>query len=176
MYYPKSKIKENQYTSGNDLVIALTQVPYKGKYYATFDGRYFTGNTGESTSVELLKIVPTGNTDVNRNAVYFNPIPSSDDYRIGFIKRYFIKRVNSGTDTIKEISLNDYQKFLINPLYTGTIINWKLTGPLYDDKSSIIMIPGIIDTNSRVVHNAEKLVPGLSNYLINLAEFSNKNL
>jgi len=70
-YYPKSQIKTNLYTYGtygNDLVIKQTQDPYSGYYYATSDGRYFTGKTpqdGPNIELEISKL----KIDVSSNPI-----------------------------------------------------------------------------------------------------------
>ena len=56
-YYPKSQIKENQYTNGGEFIIVSTQENYMGYYWLTSKGEYFTGKTPEelptySTRVE----------------------------------------------------------------------------------------------------------------------------
>lgn len=175
MYYPKSKISEDQYTSGNQFVMLSTKKPYKGIYYATFDNRYFSGSPTDSNPAELQKLI-VNNTPGTTKSMYFRPTVTTEDMQRGFITRYFIKRVNSGVDTIKEVSITDYNKFKSNPLYVGVNLEWKITGPLYDNKDSKIPVHGIIDTNMRTVKSKETIVPGLSIYLVNLAEFSNQNL
>jgi hypothetical protein len=45
MYYPKSQIKTNLYTNGDEYVIELTKSPYSGYYYLTSTGIAYTGKT-----------------------------------------------------------------------------------------------------------------------------------
>jgi hypothetical protein len=57
MYYPKSQVKTNLYTNGGDFILLNNSTPYKGYYYTTSNGRYFTGKTpNESPSFEIVKI------------------------------------------------------------------------------------------------------------------------
>jgi hypothetical protein len=54
-YYPLSKVKPNKITKGLDFV--LNGKPYTGKYYETFDGKFFTGaNPIIGNNERLLKI------------------------------------------------------------------------------------------------------------------------
>jgi hypothetical protein len=57
MYYPKSQVKTNLYTNGGDFILLNNSTPYKGYYYETSNGRYFSGRTpNESPSFEIVKI------------------------------------------------------------------------------------------------------------------------
>jgi hypothetical protein len=59
MYYPKSQVKTNLYTNGGDFILLNNSTPYKGYYYETSNGRYFSGRTpNESPSFEIVKINP----------------------------------------------------------------------------------------------------------------------
>ena len=57
MYFPKSQVKTNLYTNGGEYSFVGSTDPYKGYYYQTSNGKYFSGRTpNESPSVELIKI------------------------------------------------------------------------------------------------------------------------
>jgi len=59
MYYPKSQIKTNLYTNGDEYIVELTQTPYIGYYYLTSTGRAFTGRTPDDRpNQELIKVEP----------------------------------------------------------------------------------------------------------------------
>ncbi len=59
MYYPKSQVKTNLYTNGGDFTTRNPITPYKGYYYETANGKYFSGKTpNESPTFELVKINP----------------------------------------------------------------------------------------------------------------------
>ena len=59
MYYPKSQVKTNLYTNGGDFILLNNSTSYKGYYYETSNGRYFSGRTpNESPSFEIVKINP----------------------------------------------------------------------------------------------------------------------
>ena len=57
MYYPKSQIKTNLYTEGDDYVLSTTQKEYKGYYYKTSQGKFYTGRTPEDGLNVLLNPV-----------------------------------------------------------------------------------------------------------------------
>ena len=59
MYYPKSQIKTNLYTYGDEYVITLTQAAYTGYYFLTSTGQAFTGRTPDDRpNQELTKVDP----------------------------------------------------------------------------------------------------------------------
>ena len=149
MYFPKSKILENQYTSGKEFVLKTNQTPYRGYYYILSSNRYFTGKTYTDISTqELIKIEKTTDSvlvfNVSSGSVFTLPkpyyaSPTNEEYKVGYMTRYFIKRRNANYNTIIEISKNDYDAFntsgqdLNTSLYVTVKLNWKITGPLHDD-------------------------------------------
>ena len=53
MRYPKSQLKESQYTSGGDFIIISSSKSYSG-YYWEVNGRLFMGKNPSQYSEELL--------------------------------------------------------------------------------------------------------------------------
>jgi hypothetical protein len=170
MYYPKSEILKVDYTSGSEFLIKSSKKFYVGYYYATNDGKYFSGQEYNSTTVELVKPfnkVPSRNESSNYEFHY--AMPTDSDYEKGFFIRYVIKRVNSGLETIKEISSEEYKSALLNPLYSAKSFNWKLTGPLYTTPEDV---PGIVNTNQKTLDELEKSIPEVKKYFTNLAQYA----
>jgi len=55
-YYPKSQIKTDLYTNGNELVYKNSLSPYSGYYWINSSGKIFTGKTPQDTpNSELIK-------------------------------------------------------------------------------------------------------------------------
>jgi len=55
MYYPKSQIKTNLITNGNEFVYLSNNQPYSGSYWRTSDGKYYTGkNPNDTPTFELI--------------------------------------------------------------------------------------------------------------------------
>lgn len=63
MYYPKSQIKTNQYTEGEEFKIQKTNLPYKGPYYTTSKNESFTGKNPNDLPTEKLIPIPLGETN-----------------------------------------------------------------------------------------------------------------
>lgn len=171
MYYPKAKILSSQYTSGNDFILKSTQERYKGYYYATYDGRYFTGKEPNSSSLELSKVNQINNDSSFTPSFHYPKISDLDKQR-GYITRYFTKRVNGDAGTINEVNLDTFIEASSQVLYNAITLDWKITGPLYDDLSNMNYPKyGVVDTNSRMLKLKEKDMPGISLYLKNLTQF-----
>ncbi len=199
-YYPLSKIKANQNSTG--LEYLLDGKPYTGKYYTTFDGKAFTGANPVIGTNQLLQKMPLPSRTYNEkvsnlpndvksrleNNTKSNTLaePNSqlkdrptayhlklieDDYKKGYIIRYFTKKVNSPGYVI-EISPYEYSM-----IQNGTVpydisfwqileIFWKLTGPLNRKVVSEYNIrAGIIDTNKRLIENANKTFIGIKEFI-----------
>lgn len=170
MYYPKSEILKVEYTTGNEFLVKATRNFYIGYYYATNDGKYFSGQEYNSTTVELVK--PFNKSPIkneSRNYDFYYAMPTSSDYEKGFFTRYVIKRVNSGLETIKEVSSDEYKLASNNPLYTAKSFSWKLKGPLYTTKDGV---PGIVNTNQKTLDDLEKFIPEVKKYFTNLAQYA----
>ena len=90
MYYPKSQIKTNLYTNGDEYAIESTSTPYKGYYYLTSTGAVYTGKTPDDRPNQILvKIEPLSSNNqpnlISQKTVTYtftdNPnIPSTVDY------------------------------------------------------------------------------------------------
>lgn len=101
---------------------------------------------------------------------YF-PVPIDSDYQRGYIIRYFTKKVNT-PGYVKEISQIEYASIV-----NGTVpydvsmwqvveIFWKITGPLNKKRISQYDVrAGIIDTNQRLVENANKTFLGIKEFI-----------
>jgi hypothetical protein len=173
MYYPLSEITENLYTSGGEFIDIKNKQLYAGFYFSTSDGKYFTGKTNNNEAVELLKLTTSARSVLYSPPDSYYPFPEENDYQKGFITRYAIKRVNSGPETIKEISKQEYDRISSEPLYSRAEFEWKITGTLLDDDSNpMYSIPGVSTINRLTINNLESKIPGISQVFINYTEFA----
>lgn len=131
-YYPSSRVRINQVTRGG--ILFLNGRPYTGRYYSTFDGKYYSGpNPMTGPNEPLSTIAPElqaagitgGNLPISvqrqllRNSKTatlikansapksYYPKPIQSDYDLGYIDRYFLKRQND-KGYIMEISPSEY--------------------------------------------------------------------
>lgn len=195
-YYPKFKIITNQSTSGGEFL--LNGKRYVGKYYITYDKRAYTGPSPEIGPNELLtRDVKFANKSVRTNPNVslliddpkerdsllrttvriqgrpnsYYPQPTQDDYKKGYIIRYFTKKENE-RGFITEISADEYNSIVNGTadydirLYQVITILWKLTGPLNNTRlSQYNVIPGIIETNQRLTETANKTFLGIVDFI-----------
>jgi hypothetical protein len=58
LYYPKSQIKTNLYTNGEEYIVEQTKLPYTGFYYMVSTGETFIGSTPneEDNQIKIIKI------------------------------------------------------------------------------------------------------------------------
>ena len=57
MYYPKSQIKTNLYTNGDEFIRSDNRQPYTGYYYSTSKGESYSGkNPNTPETILLIKI------------------------------------------------------------------------------------------------------------------------
>jgi len=145
-YFPLSQVKTGLYTNGKEYALSTTGEEYKGYYFETSNGEYYSGETPQDLQVILLvpinKTNPTADLNtpyseiqINDTAVasylnlrsqpefpililpYYSPvIPTQQDYQIGEFRRYFCKKTNE--ILYIEISIRVYNDLVIqNPEY-----------------------------------------------------------
>ena len=156
-YYPSFRVKTGLITNGLDFMV--NGVPYKGKYYETFDGKYFTGDNpvfgpnlplqkidrysgalgldSITSNPQLKKQLASGlnmKREYSGQPTSYFPLPTEDNYRKGYFTRYFVKKINDN-GYVTEISYEEYTK-----INEGTVLYdvspyktgemmWKLVGP-----------------------------------------------
>jgi hypothetical protein len=195
-YFPKSRIITNQQSNPGQFTINGEE--YNGPYYTTYNGESFTGiNPSTGSSIPLKESIPTIDVSLSNPSlgVYnqlntkqkvtlidptpYTPKPTTEDYKIGKITRY-IARQKSGTQfKIMEIDKNTHES-LTNltgnsntSLWKSISIFWQISGPLRNERiNNITTRAGIIDTNQRILDNAEKNFIGIKQYLSDLQQFS----
>jgi len=82
MYYPKSKITPNLYTSGGEYMIASSKTEYIGYYYKTSSGKLYTGRNPQNGPNSLLAPIQTVNdviesttsNNLDSNIILYNSI------------------------------------------------------------------------------------------------------
>jgi hypothetical protein len=199
-YYPKSRIIENQKANPGEFSLTNGK-EYTGPYYTTFDGKSYTGaNPYTPYSNRLIATPPkdpNANPEIKSNQVIeydelkesilpqlidptpFTPKPTPEDYKRGKITRYFARQRNGTQFKIMEINQTTYDNLsnnrggLNSSLWKVISIFWQISGPFRDKRvGNIRTRAGIIDTNQRVLDNAEKNFIGIKQYLSDLQQFA----
>ena len=100
----------------------------------------------------------------------FIPAVSAEDYKLGYVKRTFVKKVNE--DRVVEIKYSDSVE-INSALYKVVTITWKVSGPKSDViRNGILDKAGVTEQNKFEIErvNTEEGID-LSKQLFNLIEF-----
>jgi hypothetical protein len=153
MYYPKSQIKNNLYTNGDEYVLSTTQQSYKGYYYETSNGDKYTGKfPDEGSNILLIELTPSSDAPGENNPILtlaisqyntniqperFLPLPiqtlpTQKDKDLGLFPRYFCKKNNENLyiEINKEqfTKLQNRDKTIAWDLYTPLQVIWQIKG------------------------------------------------
>lgn len=142
-----------------------TQMPNNlRKKFATTNNSQLEQNHSQEMMVPGITIPPP---KFKGEPTSYFPIVLPEDYTKGSFNRFFCKRINS-KGYVVEISESEYIAIQNGAVpydvsfYLTTKILWKLTGPLNQKRISQYDVrAGIIDTNKRLIENAEKTFLGL---------------
>ena len=119
--------------------------------------------------------------DISKNVDFFKiqypntivPIPTTQDYENGFIRRYFIRHANDIDGHIFEISEDTYSQYLENPFWKVQQIKWRITGPIepiYKDNGEIDDM-GVKNSNTSALNIASINLKNIKLYLPNILQF-----
>ena len=195
-YFPKSRIVTNQ-TANPGQFTTPDGKDYTGPYYTTFNGESFIGaSPNEGSSTPLLTYIPPNsgfkdvtvenykqlNPSIDANLVDptpFTPRPTEADYQVGRITRYIARQKGGTQFRVMEIdkttfdNLNKQRGDLNYSVWRAISIQWQISGPLHDELVNGIKVrPGIIDTNEKILNQAEKNFIGIKQYLSDPTQFA----
>ena len=118
-----------------------------------------------SMSIDRYNEIVDLNTDFNPvKIVPFIPSPKDEDYKRGYITRYFIQKANNTNDVIYEVKKNSISKLTNNTFYSVVSLDWRIIGSKDDIKKS----------NSESIRIASNTIPKIQLYLPNLLQFHQK--
>jgi hypothetical protein len=102
----------------------------------------------------------------------FFPTPKQSDYDTGVIPRYFVQLRDTSGSPIFEVNNEVFFKFNNSNFYKGVQINWRISGKLEDEYTTQgALIPSVTNSNKRSIMEAEKILPEINLYLVNLKQF-----
>ena len=180
LFYTSDEITTNLYTPGKEWMYE-DGTEYIGSYHLYSTGEVYTkGNWSSKQSVKLISYV---RRDVLNN-VYrtlktvnistksipsHNPIVLQADIKIGYIVRYFLKKINE--EIIIEVSADTYKQWkqgkFDKKLYLGVQLNWYITGDIEDNQIGSILNRGVVTQNTRQIKAAQSTIPTINNILNN---------
>ena len=134
-YYPKSKIKTNQVSTGNYKLLSTGEI-YNGFYYKLSNEKAFTGQfPGDGRNDELIFIVDPLDLPKKPDSLTTSSTlpfhPTDQDYKNGFFIRYFSKKRNDYI--FEELTKSDYNELnkpsnINYTYYKPFTLKWMLVG------------------------------------------------
>lgn len=124
-------------------------------------------NTDEITKTKLN----LGNFNINLPNTFL-PKPTDNDYKVGYIERYVVSKINYSE--ITEVSRDVYGKIDSN-FFRKEKFKWKITGVLnnkYDGK--MLLQQGVIEFNKKQVEEINTIINGANNVFRDLTQFYKK--
>ena len=88
------------------------------------------------------------------------PSPTETDYKIGYIQRYFIQKINDEGSYIYEVTKH-YFNSIDNPFFKGVTLKWKISG----DREEVRIM------NQKSISYASKDIKNILLYLPNYLQF-----
>ena len=150
--------------------------------YSTDQQNYYLVPTQENINYASLQPANQELYSSSGDPLPYFPIITGKDYQRGQIIRYFAKKRNEEKPQIREIKKDAFNDLNFSAgkynyaLWTVTSVFWKISGPLRDSlNKNGVKTSGIIDTNRRLVENANKDFRGIRQYLSNLIQFAVKS-
>lgn len=101
------------------------------------------------------------------------PVPTENDYGLGFIRRYFVQRTNDTDAFVFEVSKDVYEKLKINAFWKTLDMKWRIAGPMdaiYDSNGGVTDM-GVKASNKATIGIASTTIKNISLYLPNLLQF-----
>ena len=185
-YYNDSEILANQYTFGQEWQLEDGN-EYIGLYhmYIPTGEIYTMGKWSPRDSKKLVKYINLPESVKQYKKIKPDVVTkydsvsnqmiqvTNDDYAIGYITRYFIKKYNENyISEINKIQYANWGAKKIDPnLYTAISITWYITGEINDVKTSISTIPGVFNKNKKEVLLAELTIPGITKLITNYLQY-----
>jgi hypothetical protein len=119
--------------------------------------------------------------DLTKNLTDFNlqlpktivPKPNETDYDNGFIRRYFIQKINDENGFIFEISEEEYNSYLQNHFWKTLDLKWRIKGPklpVYDDFGNLKDM-GVESSNKSSISIGSSKMKNVDLYLPNILQF-----
>ena len=119
--------------------------------------------------------------DLQKNLTNFNlqlpktivPIPTELDYESGFIRRYFVQKVNDENGFIFEVSKEIHDEYVENTFWKVLDLKWRIKGPkfpIYDEFGTLKDV-GVEISNKSAISNASSKMKNIGLYLPNIFQY-----
>jgi hypothetical protein len=101
------------------------------------------------------------------------PIPKDKDYTRGYIRRYFVQKLNDKGSPIYEVNNTLKSYYSSKPQFSTVELRWRISGPKtpeYDSKG-IVIDKSVSESNRIAIKLHANEIPNLKLYLPNLLQF-----
>lgn len=101
------------------------------------------------------------------------PTPSDKDYIRGYIRRYFVQKLNDKGSPIYEVNSSTKSYYNSKPQFSSVQLKWRISGPKtpeYDSKG-IVIDKSVSESNRIAIKLHANEIPNLKLYLPNLLQF-----
>jgi hypothetical protein len=105
----------------------------------------------------------------------FVPFPTEADIKRGYIRRFFVQKVNDQNAPIIEVHNTNFIKISQSGIYNTASMKWRITGPiesLFDN--DIVIDVGVKYSNTKSIQINKGKIKKLEMYLPNLIQFHSK--
>lgn len=159
--------------------IMIGKRKYSSEGYETGDGKPWLGEfltdtlsnitVGIADTGKPINITPTGDDKPYELVFEPNP-PTAEEFEQGSFTRYFLQDTRNGK--IEEVTKKTYLKNSTFISYVkGAQVKWILKAPVEDVEFNGVKYKGAISNNKEAVEKAQKLIPNLSSFVTNYAQF-----
>lgn len=181
IYYSKSEITENLYTSGQQWMTEDSR-EYIGMYHRYSTGEVYSEEKWKpNQSKKLVKFIPQIDSNItyknlkpNLKTKFINPIPyfikvNAQDIQNKFVTRYFLQKNNQ--PDVLEINDKQYKLWLENKinrsLYTAVIVKWQISGSPTTTNINGANKLGVFEFNTEQIIKAKRTLPAIETKLNN---------
>lgn len=101
------------------------------------------------------------------------PTPTNEDYELGFIRRYFVRKANDLNGHIFEVDKETHSDYMKNPFWISGNLKWRIKGPIeaiYKDNGEMEDM-GVRNSNKAAINILSSTLKNVGLYLPNLLQF-----
>ena len=101
------------------------------------------------------------------------PKPTELDYQRGFVRRYFIQKLNDKLSPIYEVDYDRFNNYKSNPYFIAVSLKWRIKGPKETkyDNNGVVVDRAVSESNRISIQLISDKIPNLKLYLPNLLQF-----
>ena len=105
--------------------------------------------------------------------ITYVPKPTESDYQRGFIRRYFIQKLNDRLSPVYEVDYERFGNYKSDPYFSSVTLKWRISGSKESryDNNGIVVDKSVSESNRIAIQLVSDKIPNLKLYLPNLLQF-----